>query len=261
MADYLAKMRLDGRGFVVIGAGPGIGGAVCTAIAAAGGRLLIADCDLAEAQRRADALGGVAMAVDATDGQAMADLFDKADDLFGASFSGVVNVVGIPLPGLLAAMSDDYPARQLDLALKPAVLVTRHAGPRLAAAGGGSVVFIGSLAAEASSLNIGMYGVAKAAVNKLAAAAAHEFGPAGVRFNVVSPGRIASSGVVPVSPETRARIEQAVPLRRLGQPEEIASATLFLLSDLASYVTGTVIPVDGGIGRVSALPESAPKTA
>jgi NAD(P)-dependent dehydrogenase (short-subunit alcohol dehydrogenase family) len=98
--------------------------------------------------------------------------------------------------------------------------------------------------------------MAKAAVNKLAEAAAHEYGPAHVRFNVVSPGRIRSSGVVPIEPETQRRIEAAVPLRRLGLPSDIAGPVLFLLSDASSYVTGAVIPVDGGIGIVSALPAS-----
>lgn len=258
MTDYAALARLDGRGIVVLGVGSGIGSAVCQAVSGMGAEVLCVDLNAAVAEQAAGLCGGMAMQADVTSRDDMAGVFAHADALFGDRFAGVVNVVGVPLPGPLAAADDDRIARQFDLTLRPALLTVQLATPYLAARGGGSVVLIGSLAAEVSSLNIALYGVAKGAVNKLAAAAAHEFGPQGVRVNVISPGRIASSGVVPVAADVRARIEGAVPLRRMGQPSEIAGAVLFLLSDLAAYVTGVVIPVDGGIGRVSALPQSAP---
>lgn len=258
--DYLARQKLTGRGYVVLGVGTGIGSAVCGALAQAGAKLLCVDLKKEVAEAAAAKFGGIAAVANVTDRGEMDAVFAEAEKHFGPAFAGVVSVVGVPMPGAITDLDDERTQRQLDLTLRPAILVTQLAAPRLAARGGGSVVFVGSLAAEVSTLNIALYGVGKAAVNKLAAAAAHEFGPSKVRFNVVSPGRIVSSGVVPISPETLARIEQAVPLRRAGTPADIAGVVLFLLSDLASYVTGTVIPVDGGVGRISALPESAPKS-
>lgn len=258
--DYLARQQLTGRGFVILGVGAGIGSAVCSALSQAGAKLLCVDVKKEAAEAAATKFGGVAAVANVADRADMEAVFATAERQFGRDFCGVVSVVGVPLPGAITALDDEKVQRQLDLTLRPAILVTQLAAPRLAARGGGSVVFVGSLAAEVSTLNIALYGVGKAAVNKLAAAAAHEFGPGKVRFNVVSPGRIVASGVVPIPPETLARIEQAVPLRRAGTPADIAGVVLFLLSDLAGYVTGAVIPVDGGVGRISALPESAPKS-
>lgn len=257
--DYVAQQAFSQRGFVILGVGAGIGSAICDALTQSGARLLCVDLRKEAAEEAAAKYGGTPFVANVADRADMEAVFAMATEKFGNDFAGVVTVVGVPIPGALASLDDDQLQRQLNLTLRPAVLVAQIAGPRLAARGGGSVVFVGSLAAEVSTLNIAMYGVGKAAVNKLAAAAAHEFGPGGVRFNVVSPGRIVSSGVVPISPEVLERIEKTVPLRRAGTPADIAGAVLFLLSDLASYVTGVVLPVDGGIGRISALPESAPK--
>jgi NAD(P)-dependent dehydrogenase (short-subunit alcohol dehydrogenase family) len=258
-SDYLTRQQLRDRGIVVLGVGAGIGGAVCDALAQSGARVMCVDQRKDVAQAAAARCGGLGIAADVSDRAAMVSVFTQAHAHFGKQFAGVVNVVGVPLPGAIGSFDDEKLERQFDLTLRPTVLITQIAGPMLASNGGGSVVFVGSLAGTASTLNISFYGVAKAAVNKMAAAAAHEFGPAGVRFNVVSPGRIRSSGVVPVPPEALKRIEAAVPLRRLGTPADVAGTVLFLLSDLASYITGAVIPVDGGIGIVSALPDSAPK--
>jgi len=257
--DYVARAGLSGRAFVVLGVGAGIGSAICDALTQSGARLLCVDIDKEAAEKAAAKFGAAAFVANVTDRTSMEAVFAAADAQFGKAFAGVVSVVGVPLPGALTALDDEKLQRQLDLTLRPAVLIAQIAGPRLAARGGGSVVYVGSLAAEVSTLNIAMYGVGKAAVNKLAASAAHEFGPQGVRFNVVSPGRILASGVVPISPEVLERIERAIPLRRAGAPDDIAGAVQFLLSDLSSYITGAVLPVDGGIGRISALPESAPR--
>lgn len=256
--DYLARQRLDGRGIVIFGVGAGIGGAVAEALAQAGARLLCVDNRQAVATEVAQRFGGEAMVADVSSRADVTAVFDRAEALFGDDFYGAVNVVGVTLPGMVSTYEEDRLQAQFDLALRPAILVSQIGGTRLAKRGRGSVVLISSLAAHVATARVAFYGVAKAAVNKLTIDCAAEFGPSGVRFNAVAPGRIRASGTVPVDPETWKRIEDVVPLRRAGVPADIAGAVLFLMSDLAGYVTGAIIPTDGGIGLVSALPSSVP---
>jgi NAD(P)-dependent dehydrogenase (short-subunit alcohol dehydrogenase family) len=254
---YLAALRLDGRGVVVLGVGPGIGGAVCDAVAEAGGSLLCVDLDPAAAERTAARCGGKAMAVDVTDRDALTAVFDRAEELFGGDFYGVVDVVGVTRPGLLADETEETMTRQFDLVLRHVLLLTQIAHPRLAGSGRGSVVFIGSLAGEANTRRLGLYGAAKAAVHHLAGAAAVEFGPSGVRTNVIVTGRILGSGTTGTpDPAVLDTLRRAIPSGRTGVPEDIAGAVLFLLSDLSGYVNGVRLPVDGGISTVSPLPSS-----
>ncbi|MGF7234293.1 MAG: SDR family NAD(P)-dependent oxidoreductase [Frankia sp.] len=245
---------MDGRGVVVLGVGGGIGGHTVVALAEAGARVLCVDVDAERARQAAKECGGEHVAADVTSREALGAVFARAEVHFGADFAGIVDVVGAPVPTTLADASEEIVSRQLDLVLRHVVLVTQLGIPRLAARGRGAVVIVGSLAGIVDTPRLGLYGMAKAAVHRLALSAAHEFGPAGVRVNVVAPGRIAQSGSVSPSADSIARITAAVPLGRLGTPSDVAGAVLFLMSDLAAYVTGAVVPVDGGIRGVSALP-------
>ncbi|WP_433368219.1 SDR family NAD(P)-dependent oxidoreductase [Streptosporangium sp. CA-115845] len=257
--DYPGRLRLDGRGYVVLGTGDGIGGAVCDAIAQAGGRVLCVDLDGERVGKTAARCGGEAMTADVTDREQLTAVFDRAEELFGESFHGIVDVVGVSLAEPLADGTEESMRRQFDLVLRHPVLLTQVAIPRLAALGHGSVVFIGSLAGTANTPRLGLYGTAKAAVHHLATACAQEFGPYGVRTNAVVVGRILGSGGTPNPPAEAVRaVEAVVPQRRCGFPDDIASVVLFLLSDLAGYVNGAEIPVDGGIGVVSPLPSTHP---
>jgi NAD(P)-dependent dehydrogenase (short-subunit alcohol dehydrogenase family) len=256
---YVDLLRLDGRGVVVLGAGEGIGGAVCAAVTQAGGKVLCVDLDEAQAKRTAERVGGTAMAADVTDREALTEVFDRAEEIFGDGFHGVVDVVGVSVPEFLADATDESMKRQFDLVLRHPVLLTQIAHPRLARRGRGSVVFIGSLAGAANTRRLGLYGTAKAAVHHLATAAAMEFGPQGVRTNAIVTGRILRSGGTPTPQgEVLQAVKRAIPLGRAGVPEDIAGAVLFLLSDLAGYVNGARLPVDGGIGIVTPLPSSLP---
>jgi 3-oxoacyl-[acyl-carrier protein] reductase len=255
--DYLRLLRLDGRGFVVLGVGSGIGGRTCQALTQAGARVLCVDVKSEVAQSIAQTVRGISITADVTRRDDMQAVFDLARTEFGAQFSGVVDVVGVTLPGELPSYDDEAITRQFDLVLRHAILTLQIAAPMLAKNGGGSVVFVGSLAGLASSPRIALYGTAKAALHNLTVFAAHEFGPSGVRVNAVAPGRIRASGTIGAAPELWNRIEAAIPLRRAGEPEDIASVILFLASDLSRYVTGNVIAADGGITHVSALPSSA----
>lgn len=255
--NYPGLLRLDGKSFVVLGAGKGIGGETCLALTQAGAKVLCVDLKPEVAEATAREVGGIALAADVTSRADMEAVFNKARSEFGKSFYGVVDVVGITLPGALPSYDDEALTKQFDLVLRHALLTLQIAAPMLAENGGGSICFVGSLAGLASMPRIALYGTAKAALHNLTVFASHEFGPSGVRVNCVAPGRIRSSGTIGANPELWERIEAAIPLRRAGEPSDIAGAILFLASDLAKYVTGNVIAADGGISHVSALPSSA----
>lgn len=259
--DYLQLLRLDGRGYVVLGTGAGIGGQVCHALAQAGAQLLCVDHSIEAAEAAAAATGGIAMAADITSRADMTRVFDRARAEFGDAFFGVVDVVGVPVPGAIETVTDEGFARQIDLVLRHAWLTVQIAAPMLAEAGRGSIIFIGSLAGLQSVPNVGMYSMAKAGLFAMAKSAAHQFGPSGVRVNVVAPGRIRGSGAIRPPEDYWPKIGAGIPLRRVGEPHEIASAVLFMASDLASYVTGEILLVDGGVFNVTALPSTPMKSA
>jgi NAD(P)-dependent dehydrogenase (short-subunit alcohol dehydrogenase family) len=252
--DYLALLRLDGRGFVVLGTGAGIGGEVCHALTQAGARVLCVDLSLETAQKTAEAVGGEAMAANIADRRDMETVFAKAEALFGKNFYGVVDVVGVPVPGALADLDDAAYDRQHDLVVRHAWLAISIAGPMLARNGGGSIVFIGSLGGYEYFPNVGLYCAAKAGLNALARTAAIEYGPSGVRVNVIAPGRVKASGLLRPNDDVWPVIEAAIPLRRAGEPHDVAAAVLFMASDMAAYITGEVTLVDGGIYTVTAMP-------
>lgn len=253
---YPGLLQLAGKSFVVLGAGPGIGGEVAHAITQAGGRVLCVDQKPDVAERTAALTGGEFIGADVTSREDMEKVFARADELFGGTLNGVVDVVGITLPSPLPDYDDETIGLQFDLVLRHAILAIQMAAPRLAANGGGSITLVGSLAGLVSTRKVSLYGVSKSALHALAANAATELGPQGIRVNAVAPGRIRNSGTIFPDPGLWEAIEKAIPLQRAGIPSDIAGPILFLLSDLARYVTGNVIAADGGIHRVSALPSS-----
>jgi NAD(P)-dependent dehydrogenase (short-subunit alcohol dehydrogenase family) len=252
VVDYAGLLRLDGKGFVVLGTGAGIGGATCQALSQLGARLLCVSRTSATAETAAASVDGTAMVADVTSRDDMEAVFAKAVELFGDEFSGVVDVVGIPMLAALDQADDATFNRQFDLVLRHAWLTVSIAGPILARNGSGSIVFIS--ATEKYHPGVPLYVTAKAALNALVRNASVEFGPKGVRVNAVAAGRIRSSGLTKPSEETWTRISATVPLRRGGEPSEIAAAALYLASDLSSYVTGEVLVVDGGILNLTAMP-------
>jgi NAD(P)-dependent dehydrogenase (short-subunit alcohol dehydrogenase family) len=144
-----------------------------------------------------------------------------------------------------------------------AFLAIQSAAPRLAARGGGSITLVGSRAGIKPAANQALYGSAKAALHHLMRVSAIEYGPAGIRVNVVAPGFVRTPRVsAALPPEVWERIEQSNPLRRAAEPQDVADAILYLSSDLARYVTGNVLSLDGagdnpleGIGVRMAAPK------
>lgn len=254
--DYSRDIRLDGRGFVVLGGGEGMGRQACHALAQAGARVLCVDREMARAETVAGEIGGIPCGADVTKRADMVRIFQVAEEKFGTDLAGIVDIVGVAEIGSLSDMEDDVWNRQFDIVLKHAYLALQIGGAALANRGGGSIAFVGSLSGIASVANQVAYGTAKAALHHLVRCSAHELGPSGVRVNAVAPGFVRTPRLLQRLGEPFwKRVGETNPMRRAGMPADIARAILFLSSDLAGYVTGNVLTLDGGAGHIAALPE------
>ncbi|HEY0685615.1 MAG TPA: SDR family oxidoreductase [Steroidobacter sp.] len=256
LKDHLAAARLDDRVYVVLGAGGGgIGDATCVALAGAGAEIVCVDRVSEHAESIAAAVGGVAYVADVTRRAEMAALFESISGRFGERFAGVIDIVGIAKLARIDALDDAAIDRQFDVVLRHAMLTVQIAAPLLARRGGGSLSFIGSLAGMAAMPDLSFYGIAKAALLQLVRCAALEFGPAGVRVNAVVPGYTSTPRLLEMLPaETWERVAANNPLRRVATPQDIAKALLFLVSDLADYVTGNILTLDGGVSQALLVP-------
>jgi NAD(P)-dependent dehydrogenase (short-subunit alcohol dehydrogenase family) len=247
------RLSLTGRAILVSGAGGGgIGSAICEAIAEAGGDVAGFDLELAAleaSRRRVERLGRrfVAIRGDATTPEGARSAVEAALRELRA-LHGLVNVVGGGPLAVWASLLDYDPAefdRSLALNLKSALLMSQATARALVASGiRGSIVCTASISGLGASPYHAAYGAAKAALCQLAKTMAVEWGPQGIRVNVIAPGTITTPRATTSADPERDRA--AIPLGRRGDPAEIAGAALFLLSDLSSYVTGQTLVVDGG---------------
>jgi NAD(P)-dependent dehydrogenase (short-subunit alcohol dehydrogenase family) len=244
IADLLA-----GRRAIVTCSGSGIGRAIAEGFANAGARVAVLDVDRAAAETTAGALcglGGLAIEADVRDAAALEGAFERAaNDLGGLDI--VVNNAGAGAVRALHRYSDEEWDRLVGVNLTGVFYGIRSGVVRLRHAGGGSIVNVASLSAIRPTRGEGPYSAAKAGVIALTATAALEYAP-DIRVNCVSPGVIDTPLTRPLlrDPAVRERIERRIPLRRAGTAAEVANVVAFLASDLAAYVTGANIVVDGG---------------
>jgi NAD(P)-dependent dehydrogenase (short-subunit alcohol dehydrogenase family) len=244
---------LAGRRAVVTGAASGIGRATALALARSGADLLLADLNedaLAEPAREVATLGrrAVAMRVDVSreeDAAAMAAR--AADELGGVDI--LVNAAGMNVrrrPVL------EFSAEEIELVLRVNLVgifhTCRAVGRLMVEQRSGSIVNVSSVMDQVAAPNRAAYVASKGGVRQLTRALAVEWAPYGVRVNAVGPGycRTPLIGQILEDPAWVARLEAGTPLGRLAEPEEIAAPIVFLASDWASYVTGTVLYADGG---------------
>lgn len=241
--------RLQDKVAIVTGGARGMGAATSRAFAREGATVVIADVLEAEGQALAAELGGAAMfhRLDVADEQGWITLVEAVvarDGRIDALVNNAAVVAFAPIVELTAEQID----RVLGINVKGAMLGLKHVGARMCAAGRGAVVNISSVDGLRGANALSLYSSSKWAVRGLTKSAALEFGPLGVRVNSVHPGGV---DTVMGNPQALAGAAknvgyERVPLQRIGEPEEIAAASLFLCSDEASYVTGAELAVDGG---------------
>jgi NAD(P)-dependent dehydrogenase (short-subunit alcohol dehydrogenase family) len=244
--DYPGLLRLDGRRFVVLGAGQGIGRQATHALAAAGARVACVDVEADRAGDVAKEVDGIALSGDMTDRAAMQRVMDDAATALGG-LDGVVDIIGMAQYASVVDVTDEEWAWHFDIVLRHAYLAVQLGG-RLLADHGGVMVFVASVSGMTSAPRHAAYGAAKAGLMSLVRTAAVELGPVGVRVNAVAPGVVWTPRISAfLGEEGEARNRANTPLRRVAQPADIAAGILFLCSDLAGYVTGQTVVVDGGV--------------
>jgi 3-oxoacyl-[acyl-carrier protein] reductase len=253
---------LAGRVAVVTGAGSGIGRAIAHRFAREGASLYAADIDAAGAAATVDAIasaGGDARVVecDVADAASVAALFATVDETAGR-LDVVVNDAGIAAasvaPGeeafprdLPVALTDGQWDRMLKVHLYGTFMCTRAAVHRMVRAGArGSIVNIASVSGMSGGGSI-HYSAAKMGILGFTRAVAHEVGPHGIRVNAVCPGLVDTPMTAAGTSQRREAVIARTPLRRIGTPEDIANAVLWLASDESSFVTGQWISPNGGL--------------
>ncbi|HMQ40170.1 MAG TPA: SDR family oxidoreductase [Paracoccus sp. (in: a-proteobacteria)] len=238
------RFSLAGRTALVTGGAKGIGAAICEVLAEAGATLIVADLDAAAAEALAASIGGKAAPLAVTDFGACAELAARhTPDVLIANAGIVHNAPTVEIDPA------DW-CRVIDVNLSGVFNVLRAFGPGMVARGSGACVCTSSICGEVAvwPQPQAAYNAAKAGVNLLVKSTALEWARSGVRVNAVAPGYTATELTLAgrSKPEWFETWMDRTPMGRLGEPREIADAVLFLASDAASFVTGTVLTVDGG---------------
>ncbi|MFD9241819.1 SDR family NAD(P)-dependent oxidoreductase [Streptomyces sp. NPDC059556] len=248
------RERFGGYAVLITGAARGIGAATARRLAAEGARVLVTDVDEAAARKTAEGIPGADHRhCDVGDQSSVDGATAYAVEAFGRLDVLVNNALGPVVPD--RARFEDEPdavfAVQHDLTFMGAVRCSRAALPHLAAAGGrGAIVNIGSVNAETDFGNHA-YSAAKAGLASLTRTLAGDAAARGVRVNQVNPGTIATTAWSGKDRELRTLADRVYPLSRVGAPEDVAAAVAFLASADASWITGTVLRVDGGLLAVN----------
>ncbi len=247
----MADSPLDGTVALVAGASKGIGAATAEAFAAAGASVVLAarsDDALESVVSRIRERGGTAMAVraDVSDEGSMRDLVDAAMTSYGRLDAAFNNASGGPLPAPLAEIDAAEFDRGIATNIRGTFLGMKFQIPAMLASGGGAIVNMASIAGLNGTANLAAYVAGKAGIIGLTKVAALDYADRGVRVNVVAPGPILTYHLEAAGPEAQRLAGLSTPMRRTGSAQEAADVVLWLCSDQSSFVTGTVVPIDGG---------------
>ena len=239
-------LTLHGRVALVTGAGRGIGAATARAFAEAGARVALLDRDGAGLEKVAAETGGAAYPADVTDDAAVARVVHDVVARQGR-LDILVNNAGIVRDAALADVTDADWSATLDVNLRGTMVCARAAVPHMKANGFGRILSATSIVARTGNYGQTAYTASKAGLIGLTRTGARELGPKGITANAVAPGFIETEMVKSVPPKIMAEVVARTPAGRMGRPEEVAGVYLFLASDLASFINGAVVGVDGGL--------------
>jgi NAD(P)-dependent dehydrogenase (short-subunit alcohol dehydrogenase family) len=250
----LSRFSLEGKVAVVTGSGRGLGRAIAKGMAEAGAAVVTSSRNAGEAQAAADeivAAGGRAIAVptDVSDPKACAALVER-----GVAAFGRLDIMACNAGVLFANPADQATAEELDRTLKINVggvmYCAQAAARQMEKNGGGSIVVTSSNASLVAFPDLLTYNISKGGVDQMVKTLAVEWAPRNIRVNAFNPGYLehamTRSEGYDSDPETEAAVLRMTPMRRRGRVEEVVGVAIFLASDAASFVTGTVLPVDGG---------------
>lgn len=251
MASASEPLSLEGRVAVVTGAGRGIGAATARLFAQAGARIALLDCNSAGVTRTAEEIaltGGEALsfAADITDAFAVERVLDRVVDEW-ERLDVLVNNAAIVKDAPLEDVTDEEWQETLDVNLRGTMVCTRAAVPHMKARGFGRILSAASAGPRGGAAGQTAYAASKSGIVGMTRTWARELAGHGITANAVAPGLIDSDLGRSFPSEELKEILERLPARRLGRPEEVASVYLFLASDLASFVNGAVVGVDGGL--------------
>jgi len=247
------SLRLDGKVAIVTGGGGGLGTLASCAFAEAGADVVVTARNLDKCEATAGkvrSLGRKALAIstDITSSDQVAAMVEATVAAFGR-IDILFNNAGITSSRTMQESSDEEWLRVVDVNVKGTLLCTKAVVPVMQAQGGGTIINMGSILSQAGMANRSAYAASKAAIASFTKSMAFELGPHGITVNALGPTVIVTDlnrELVRTQPQLYDAVVKRTPLRRLGQPEDIACALVFLASPAARFVTGQTLYVDGG---------------
>lgn len=245
-------MRLKDKVAFITGAGQGIGKTTALTFAREGAKVVVADINISAATAVAEEIiknDGQAKAVflDAGRAESVEAAVRTAVDTFGGRIDCLVNNAGITRDSRMQKMTEDQFDAVINVNLKGVWLCAKAAVPHMIAAGGGSIINAASVVGLYGNFGQTNYVAAKAGVIGMTKTWARELGPNHIRVNAIAPGFTSTEMIATVPEKVLDSVRERTPLRRLGLPEDIANAYLFLASDESTFITGVCLSVDGGL--------------
>lgn len=244
-------MRLEGKVAIVTGGGSGIGRETVLRFVSEGAKVMIADIDYVggeETLAMVEAKGGDALfqQVEVSKKQSVDDMVNTAINIFG-KVDILINNAGVTNDKMLGAMTPRDWYSVVDVNLTGVLFCTQAVMPHMIEQGGGTIINASSIAGIYGNIGQTNYAATKAGVIGMTKTWAKELGRKGITVNAVAPGVIETNMISSIPAEVGNKMKEMIPLKRLGKPEDVANAYLFLASDEANFINGTVLHVDGGM--------------
>jgi 3-oxoacyl-[acyl-carrier protein] reductase len=244
---------LSSKAALVTGSGRGIGKEIAVKLAAAGSDVAISDIDLETAKATAAEIASkfgrkaIAVAADVSKGDDVKAMFAEVLKAFGEKIDILVNNAGVTRDGLLMRMKEEDWDLVLNINLKSAFLCCREAVRPMMSARSGKIINIASVVGLMGNAGQANYSASKAGMIGLTKTLAREFASRSINVNAIAPGFIRTAMTDKLTDAEKEKLASGIPMAKLGTPEDVANAALFLSSALSDYITGQVITVDGGL--------------